>query len=367
MSAQDVYSVFGLISSKEKISLIENVNSGNVLETLEKVNSFSEGGVDITRLTQDILEILKDVLIYKKTKGVNELSVLDEEEAEHLADVFEIRKLHEMIGTFLKLQLDFKTASNVKTLFEVALLKLLTYEDVSEPAPLRREVKPVIKETPKVEEVKPAEPIQEKPVVEDAKPEPEKVVETPVMEEKPVVEEPKPEVVAPQPKVEKVEEPQDLTKAPDWLVDDEPETKPVKDSGEKYELDDDMIIKLMVIGDKDLRKQISSRWEELTFYLGHPTLGDLVAVLKDGQPFIATKNVLVLLYDFEKLASKVNIKSNSKQISEILTKMFGREMFVYALSRSESSRLVKAYQNLRQISRLPAPNDININLEELRK
>ena len=182
LSVQDVYSIFGLISSKEKISLIENINSGNVSETLEKVKSFSEGGVDITRLTQDILEILKDVLIYKKTKGVNELSVLTEEEAEHLSDIIEIRKLHEMIGTFLKLQLDFKTASNVKTLFEVALLKLLTYEDVSEPAPNRREVKPVIKETPKVEEVKPTEPIQEKPAVEDAKPEPEIFVETPVVE-----------------------------------------------------------------------------------------------------------------------------------------------------------------------------------------
>ena len=367
LSVQDVYSIFGLISSKEKVSLIENINSGNVSETLEKVKSFSEGGVDITRLTQDILEILKDVLIYKKTKGVNELSVLSEEEAEHLSDIIEIRKLHEMIGTFLKLQLDFKTASNVKTLFEVALLKLLTYEDVSEPAPTRREVKPIIKETPKVEEAKPVEPVQEKPIVEEIKPESERTIETSAIEEKPVVKETKPEVVAPQPLVEKVEEPEDLTKAPDWLVDDEPEAKHVEDTGDKYELDDDIIIKLMVIGDKELRKQISNRWEELTFYLGHPTFGDLVAVLKDGQPFIATKNVLVLLYDFEKLASKVNIKSNSKQISEILTKMFGRDIFVYALSRSESSRLVKAYQNLRQISRLPAPKDINISLEELRK
>ena len=366
LSVQDVYSIFGLISSKEKISLIENINSGNVSETLEKVKSFSEGGVDITRLTQDILEILKDVLIYKKTKGVNELSVLNEQEAEHLADAIEIRKLHEMIGTFLKLQLDFKTASNVKTLFEVALLKLLTYEDVSEPAPIRKEAKPVVKETPKVEVEKPVEPVQAQPVTEEIKPEPEKVTETPKEEAKPV-EEPKPEIVAPQPKVEKVEEPQDLTKAPDWLVDDEPDVKSIEDTGDKYELDDDVIIKLMVIGDKELRKQVSSRWEELTFYLGHPTLGDLVAVLKDGQPFIATKNVLVLLYDFEKLASKVNIKTNSKQMSEILTKMFGRDIFVYALSRSESSRLVKAYQNLRQISRLPAPKDIHIDLEELRK
>ena len=123
----------------------------------------------------------------------------------------------------------------------------------------------------------------------------------------------------------------------------------------------------MVIGEKELRRQITSRWDELNSYLGHPTLGDLVALLKDGSPFIATKSVLVLLYDFEKLASKVNVKINSNRISEILTKMLGKDMFVYAISRSESVRLLTAYQNLRQISKLPLPKDIKIDVEELRK
>ena len=123
----------------------------------------------------------------------------------------------------------------------------------------------------------------------------------------------------------------------------------------------------MVIGSKDLRRNITSRWDELDSFLGHPSFGDLVALLKDGSPFIATKNVLVLLYDFEKLASKVNVKVNSNRISEILSKMLGEDIFVYAISRSDSVRLLTAYQNLRQISRLPLPKDIKIDLEELRK
>ena len=61
------------------------------------------------------------------------------------------------------------------------------------------------------------------------------------------------------------------------------------------------------------------------------------------------------------------MKVNSNRISEIVKMMLGRDMFVYAISRSESTRLVTAYQNLRQINRLPLPKDININLEDLRK
>ena len=369
LSVQDVYSIFGLISSKEKIALIQDINAGDVSATLEKVKNFSEGGVDIARLTQDILEILKDVLIYKKTKETTELSVLNENEAQLLSDEIPLRKLHEMIGTFLKLQLDFKTASNVKTLFEVALLKLLTYDDASEPVSVKKvvverkpEPKPEIKVEPAPqpepkEEVQPApqqEPIPEpQPVQEEVKPEP-----TP---------EPKPAPVAPQPKVEKAPEPIDLTKAPDWLVDDDNEVKSVENTGEKYDFDDELIIKLMVLGDKELRKSVTSRWDELNAYLFHPTLGDLVALLKDGSPLVVTKNVILLVYDFEKLASKVNVKTNSDRISEILKMMLGHDMFVYAISRSDSTRLVKAYQNLRQISRLPLPKDINITLEDLRK
>ena len=360
LSVNDVYSIFGLISNKEKVSLIQEINAGDISASLEKVKNFSEGGVDIARLTQDILEILKDVLIYKKTKETTELSVLNENDAQMLAQEIETRKLHEMIGTFLKLQLDFKTASNVKTLFEVALLKLLTYEDVAEPVVVKKQVvekKPEPKPEVKPEHVPQPEPIVEEPAAPAPEVKPEPVIVTPKAE--PVVEQPKPE-----PKEEKVV---DETVAPDWLVDDDDEKKSVEISGEKYEFDDDLIIKLMVIGDKDLRKNIGSRWEELNAYLGHPTLGDLVALLKDGSPLVATKNVLLLVYDFEKLASKVNVKANSDRISEILRMMLGHDVFVYAISRSDSTRLVKAYQNLRQISRLPLPKDIHITLEDLRK
>ena len=361
LSVQDVYSIFGLISTKEKIALIKDINSGNVSSTLDRVKSFSEGGIDIARLTQDILEILKDTLIYKKTNESTELSVLTEEDATDLANAIEMRKLHEMIGTFLKLQLDFKTASNIKTLFEVALLKLLTLEDlkvekvvVKEVVSTKVEHKPVL-EAPKAPEVK----------VEEAKPEPEPIKVEPA----PVKVEPQPAPKAPEPQPAPVKEPEpvDETVAPDWLVDDDDEKKTVENEGERYELDDDLIIKLMVIGDKELRKSISARWDELNAYLGHPTLGDLVALLKDGSPLVCTKDTILLVYDFEKLASRVNVKVNSDRISQIVHKMLGKDMFVYAISRSDSTRLVKAYQNLRQISKLPLPKDIHITLEDLRK
>jgi len=363
LNVEDVYQLFGLASKEDKISFIKFIANGDVTRALARINAFAEGGVDLKRLTAELLEILKDVLILKKTKSEEELTVLSEEEAEDLSAALSMKQVNEMIGAFLRAQIDFKTAPNVKTMFDIVVLKLCTESDdeKAEPAKIIEKVAPkkVVEKpenVPELQEIRVQKPVESPVIEEKPQPAPEPVKEEPKVEEKPV------EVpVVEQPKVE---EPKS---APDWLFeDDSKEKKVVETDGDRYELEDDMMIKLMVSGDKELRKSISARWRELDSYLGHPTLGDIVALIKDGKVFIATKDVIVLEYDFEKLSQKANIKENAKKIAEILSKMIGHEVFTYAVSRSESVRLVTSYHNLRQISQLPKASDVKINIEELK-
>lgn len=341
LSVTDVYALFGLTSKAEKIDFLLSVNNGEVSKVLSKINSYYESGVDLKRFTTDVLEILKDILIYKKTKDEKELTILLEEEADRL-NVISNNKLNEMIGAFLKTQVDFKTASNVKTLFEIVVLKLCTFEEPVIGKPTQN----VQKDKPKIEQPKPL--IEEQKSVE--------VVSTPT----PIVQEEVKQETNP------IVEEKPIEKAPDWLLEEDSDKKTINSDGDKYELSDELIIKLMVIGDKDARKELMSKWDSLNAYLGHATYGDIVALLKDGKPFIVTKDIVVLEYDFEKLTDKANIKSNEKLLCEIIQKMIGHEVFVYSISRSESVRLITAYHNLRQISQLPKASDIHINIEEIK-
>ena len=363
LNVDDVYSLFGLASKEDKISFIKFIANGDVTRALARINAFAEGGVDLKRLTAELLDILKDVLILKKTKSEDELTTLSEEEAEDLSATLSMKQVNEMIGAFLRAQIDFKTAPNVKTMFDIVILKLCTSDDSEEEKAVKTPAKPApirqIVEEPKVEKrvEQPAPAAAPEVKVEPAP----QLVQEPAKEEKVEVKvEPAPAPVV----KEKKPEPQ---AAPDWLFeDDSKEKKVVETDGDRYELDDDMMIKLMVTGDKELRKSLSARWKELDSYLGHPTLGDIVALIKDGKVFIATKNVIVLEYDFEKLSQKANIKENGKKIADILSKMVGHEVFTYAVSRSESVRLVTSYHNLRQISQLPRASEVKINIEELK-
>lgn len=334
LTVEDVYSLFGLASEEEKVSFIKDVNEGNISSALEKIKAFSEGGVDLKRLTEDLLGILKDVLILKKTKDEKELTTISEAHADDLASSISTRKLNEMIGALLRVQADYKTASDIKTMFEVTILRLATLDEVEAPAPqpqvvVKKEVAPQIK-----------------PV--ETKPEPE-----------PVKEEVKPEPVPVKEELKKIEEP------PKWLLDDEHVS--LVDEGERYELDDELIVKLMVIGNKDLRKDLMAKWPQLDAYLSNSSIGEVVAFIKDSTPFIVSKDVIVLQFPFDRQAEKANLKENEKQIADIFKKMLDKEVFVYSISRAESVRLITAYHNLRQISALPKPNEIEIDIKELAK
>ena len=340
LSVQDVYSLFGLASEDEKVSFIKDINSGDISSALTKIKAFSEGGVDLKRLTEDLLEILKDVLVLKKTKDENELTVISEEHADELADLIPTRKLNEMIGALLRVQVDYKTASNIKTMFEVTILRLCTLDEPQEkvevvkPVEIKKVEPAVVKQEPKVE-VKPVE-------------EPKPVEQKPIEQPKPVVEQPK-----------KVEE------APAWLVDED--VIHLADDGERYELEDEMIVKFMVMGDKEARKELSAKWPQFNSYISNPSIGEVVAFIKDANPYIVTKDVIVLQFPFERQVKKANIKSNEKEIAEIFKKMLGKEVFVYSITRGQSVELVTIYQNLRQISQLPKPSEIHIDIKELQK
>src|SRR5574344_1182223 len=338
LKEEDVYTLFGLTNIKEKVSFLEAIHNGDVTTCLKKINAFAEGGVDIKRLTSDLLELLKDVLVMKKTNDETELTMLDEENASRLAKIFDIHFLNEIIGAFLKAQVDYKTVNNIKTMFEVIILRLCTLND---------DVKNGDVKTPEIKQVEEPKPIVVEPVKEV-----EKVTSTGK------------EVIKPGQNISETTKEDSVSKAPDWLFTNDNDKKIVEDTGDKYEFNDDFIIKLMVLGNKDERKDIVAKWGELSSYLGHPTLGDIVALIRDGRPFVVTKTVLILVYDFAKLADRLNIKTNQANVSEVISKMINREMFVYAVSRDESMRLIKAFGNLRQISKLPKANEIKIDLKE---
>ena len=311
---KDVEDLFGLASIEEKINFIQKICEQDTKYVLDKMHQFVDSGIDIKRLTIDLLDILKDTIIMNKTGDDKLLVKLTSEQAENLTKVIDNSSALEMINILLDAQKEYKYVSNINTLFQITLLKLLNIKG--------EKPKQVIveKETePKIEQK-------------------DNVVSTPIN--------------TPAPSITKEE-----SKVEEEIMDDVPINKSVfsdlASDGEKNKLDEEKLIEIMVTGNKEMKLNLIAKWEGFNKYKLHPTLGKFASLLANGRPFVMNDKILVLEYQFQHEADKVNIIANQKPLTDIIKMVTGVETKLYALSRNESYESSRSFMERRQVSKLP--------------
>lgn len=332
ISEKDVEDLFGLASVEEKVDFLNNINEQNTKYVLEKMNKFIEAGVDIKRLTTDMLDILKDVIIYKNTNDVSLLVKLKENQVKDFSNKIANKKALEMINILLDAQSNYKFVNNIRTLFEITLLKLLNISSTininNEPIKSTNEnsLNNTSKET-KVEE---------------------KQVQTSINS------------VSTQPVAK-----QNETNIK--ILDDNNILNQIQVAtmGEKNQLTQDDLIKIMVTGNKEMKMALISKWKSLEDYKLHPTLGKFATLLLNGKPYVMNEKVLVLDYQFANEAEKVNLIANQNKLCEVVKLISGVQTKIYALSRNESYDASRTFMELRQLSKLPdiKVENIEINIK----
>ena len=379
VNEKDILSVFGLTSSKQRVELLKDVINGNISSILSKEDEFVTGGIDVKRLCSSLLDILKDLLIYKSTKDIKLIRSLTLEEANDLSSLLNNKRINEMIDVLLKTQLDFKSVSNVRSLFELALLKMATANNVEEVSQVAAP-KPVIKEEVKVEtapiqkvEVK-VEPIKEEPKPvqkEEYNPDTDgkytgSIVPSFLLEDEDEKEDSQPKEETP---VVKEEAPTDEEKEEEIIEEPRLNTSKIKhtkvvNAGDKYELGMPEIIQIMVLATKfkDERKALYSSWNQLDYLKLDPKLGEAAALLRDGTPLCLCKYAIIIVYNFTRLANKANIKENQDTLEELLETLLGRKVFIFAIDRDLNNKARNEFVNLQQVNKLPNLKDINLVL-----
>lgn len=331
LDVQDILDIFALESKEEKLALLDSIINRNVSDVLSRINRYVSLGTDIKRLTDDLLIILKDILIYQSSRNISCLETLDEQEAKSFLRRLSIEETLNMIDIIMNAQKDFKNVTSIIPLFEVTILKLITAK----------------KDGASIQEI------------------PETVIEKPLLKPEPVV-------------VEKPREPEPIKVKEEEMISlldqPKPEVKPVVLSegvvaikntrkDDSFFIDDDLMIDIMVVSKKDIKNKLLDEWGNLKRYIAHPVLGKAASLLADGRPLVASNKVLVVEYQLPTTAERGNLIENQENIQNVIETVFGKKMFVYAVSRKESVRCQQNYMNKLQISKLPKADSINIEFE----
>ncbi|MCF0118127.1 MAG: DNA polymerase III subunit gamma/tau, partial [Bacilli bacterium] len=290
---QDIQDIFGLLSVSEKIDLLKNINNGDIKYVLNKTNSLIENGIDIIRLTQDLLDILKDIIIYNRSLCSDILVSLNEEQAKVLCQKISTNNALDYINVLLKAQSQYKVVANVKSLFEMTILQLTTQNNNNndyvklEPKPIKtldeyeakesfiQKPEPILK---KIDKEVPSKINKESSTTQESK---EK--QTTFLDSKLEIQ---------------------GDELPPFMIDDpvlnengsDSSIEPLKLAGTPNFIDDDDIIKLMVLGSKDEKQRLLNIWDNaLSQYIFDNKYGKYADILRSGKPTILTKEYLILV------------------------------------------------------------------------
>ena len=377
LSEDDVYTIYGLASKAEKLDLIESLLRNDLPRVMGKIDAYAIKGIDFRRLTSDLIAIFRDVLVYEKSHEAPLLRFIKEDEALGLASKIDVHHLVAFIDELLAAQNSYKFITDVRSLFELTVLKLASIDDHymmldSQPAVAAAAPKPEVKK--------------------ESAPAPQKAPEaTPVKKATPT---PAPAPVAPQAKPA-VEETPKIAEPPDFLFDPDepipeskkPEAKPapkpapktvlpkldtskiihpnLETSGESYKLEMDDIMAIIANASKQERKDLSENWRRLETLRDDDKFSDIASLLIQGNPFCLSGEALVLTFDFDRLKERVNIKANQKGLEEVIQTLLGHKVFVYALGPNERSEVMKAFNQRKMARTLPARGECHPNLPKV--
>ena len=128
ISEEVIDSIFGLASGSERIALLQDIHNGDIASILSRLKSCEDHGVDIQRLTEDLLTAIKDGIIYSYVREETLLHSLNREQAE-IVSAFTLPVLFEMSDILMKAQERFHFSRSSLSVFELACLEMVRPEE----------------------------------------------------------------------------------------------------------------------------------------------------------------------------------------------------------------------------------------------
>lgn len=329
ITVNHIRDIYGIATPSELVNFLKLCNNNDYENVLRTIDDFEEKGLDFTRLTSSLIDVIKDAIIYLNTKNEKLLKKLDQEKALSLANGISIKKLFANIDILVDAQANYRKVNNPQEFFTLAALKICENNNTRTEEVVYKEV--VVKKKEEqitTKEVKKEEPI---PVIKEEKE---------VIKEEPIKEEVTPSFNEEVKEVKKVSVPK----------------------GNKKEhlilFDDNDLFNILVQATKEAKADLIEKWVLVKRYLDIQTYSRASNLLVDGQPCVACDNAIIFVFDSEHQAALVNIYENQIIINELLKEIYGKTFYFYAITDEKFKDLRRAFIEKRNNHELPPPTEI---------
>lgn len=331
LSVDNVNMVYGLLSMDNKILFIKQLLSKDLKGVLESLDNMLSTSIDIKRLTYDLIDVLKDIIIYKNTEDVNILFVLSKKDVDNLAPYILVEEAFKIIDILIEASSHYSLSLDANTYFELAMLKICNKIKNDNKTNIENEI---------IEEVNNINDL-------------EKVNKQGIEEELD--------------KVNKIEEVSEGT-IESVIKNNEKEVSILKETiltdKEEQRLQNnieilfDDILNILVQADRKILNEIKEKWQVIARYRYNLNTAKYASMLCDGIPVAAAQGGIIISFEHQPNVNEINDTENYYQLKNFLQEILGYSYDFIAVKSSDWPNMRNTYIEMNRAKTLPPAQPI---------
>ena len=357
LTVQDVNHIYGIVSLENKIDFIKVLLSKDMKKSLFILDEMKTNGIDIKRLTLDLVDILKDIIIYRNTSDSSILFVLSQYYLDMIVPYISCDEAFAFIDVLMDASEKYAKVINPAIYFELALLKMCNQvqskngELIDKVDIPQTESIQYVNETQEVNTEAMGEVIEmDKPILQSQN-NSNQVIYEDIDEQigEPLIEE---ELI--------LEESQDI------IQEDIPTFEFEKQEDVEQSIDNDIkvdradIMNILVQARREILESIQERWPIIKRYLANLNTAKSAGMLCDGTAVAACPGGFIIAFEFQPAVNAVNYYKNYKQLSSFLTEILGQEYRFVAIQQDEWIQMRSQFIDLKKRGQLPEPHNLTL-------
>lgn len=357
LTVQDVNHIYGIVSLENKIDFIKVLLSKDMKKSLFILDEMKTNGIDIKRLTLDLVDILKDIIIYRNTSDSSILFVLSQYYLDMIVPYISCDEAFAFIDVLMDASEKYAKVINPAIYFELALLKMCNQvqskngELIDKVDIPQTESIQYVNETQEVNTEAMGEVIEmDKPILQSQNNSNQVIYEDideqigePLIEEKLILEE-----------------------SQDIIQEDIPTFEFEKQEDVEQSIDNDIkvdradIMNILVQARREILESIQERWPIIKRYLANLNTAKSAGMLCDGTAVAACPGGFIIAFEFQPAVNAVNYYKNYKQLSSFLTEILGQEYRFVAIQQDEWIQMRSQFIDLKKRGQLPEPHNLTL-------
>ncbi len=339
LSVDSVNMVYGLLSMDSKILFIKKLLSKDLKGVLESLEYMLSTSIDIKRLTYDLIDVLKDIIIYKNTEDINILFVLSKKDIDNLAPYILVEEAFEIIDILIDASSHYSLSLDANTYFELAMLKICNKVKGENKSDIETEIiVDTIKKVNHINELeKDSEIVEKKNLdeVDQTKCEIEEVTEGTI------------ELV--------IKNNESETNTLDNTISTNKKEEKLKTN---IEILFDDILNILVQADRKILNEIKEKWPVIARYRFNLNTAKYASMLCDGIPVAAAKGGIIIAFEHQPNVNEINDTENYYQLKNFLQEILGYSYDFIAVKNSEWPNMRNRYIEMNRSKTLPQAQPI---------